>query len=132
MAPAGVREKRCAELTRAFALADCTSTHDAFERLWSRAGTRTPDHRTLLAWARDGPPGICTDEMLDSSNRESAPGAPCPLCGFPTFDWAQAAPDDERLQKAIVRDFPEWQPIRPICGRCAEIYAVCATLQAAS
>jgi hypothetical protein len=77
---------------------------DAFERLWSRR----PSHPELVALAKS---------VL--ARAERTPGAPCPLCKFPTFVWADAPPVE-----AIGRDFPRWLPAHGCCARCAELYSM--------
>ncbi len=77
---------------------------DAFERLW----TKRPSHPELVALAKS---------VL--ARAERTPGAPCPLCKFPTFVWADAPPVE-----AIQRDFPRWLPAHGCCARCAELYSM--------
>jgi hypothetical protein len=77
---------------------------DAFEWLWSRR----PSHPELVALAKS---------VL--ARAERTPGAPCPLCKFPTFVWADAPPVE-----AIGRDFPRWLPAHGCCARCAELYSM--------
>lgn len=50
------------------------------------------------------------------------PGAPCPLCGFPTFEWARSVP--RVVAEAIARDCPGWVPSAGACARCVELYEV--------
>jgi hypothetical protein len=77
---------------------------DAFERLWKRR----PSHPELVALAKS---------VLVRAER--TPGAPCPLCKFPTFAWAENPPVE-----AIRRDFPAWLPEHGCCARCAELYSM--------
>lgn len=57
-----------------------------------------------------------------SSPAEKIPGAPCPLCGFPTHSWAK---EIEPLVAAGIRaDFPDWQAEEGACGRCVERYVL--------
>jgi hypothetical protein len=74
-----------------------------FEQLWSAR----PSHPELLALAKS--------ILLRA---ETTPGAPCPLCKFPTFAWAENPPVE-----AICRDFPRWLPGHGCCARCAELYS---------
>lgn len=48
-----------------------------------------------------------------------SPGHPCPLCGFPTHQWATDLPEE-----GIRADYPRWQPEEGACLQCAEIYRV--------
>src|SRR3970282_2499969 len=50
------------------------------------------------------------------------PGAPCPLCGFPTYAWAPAI--DFLVEQLIQEDFPAWRRRDGACARCVEGYAV--------
>ena len=50
------------------------------------------------------------------------PGAPCPLCGFATFDWADASLFTKPITAVIEKDFPQWTPEQGACGRCVEIF----------
>ncbi|MDR7480900.1 MAG: hypothetical protein QN203_00125 [Armatimonadota bacterium] len=56
----------------------------------------------------------------------SGPGAPCPLCRFPTHAWASPVP--EGIVALIATDFPGWSPAEGACERCVERYAVAAEL----
>lgn len=48
------------------------------------------------------------------------PGARCPLCHFPTFDWAKdIAP---QVAQVIHTDFPSWDVSLGACARCVERY----------
>ncbi|GBC85356.1 hypothetical protein HRbin11_01805 [bacterium HR11] len=93
----------------------------AFERLWSWDRPTHPalwamaqDPRQVLAWARGSVESPAPTAPL------RLPGDPCPLCRFPTHRWV----DD--LSPAVVAriraDFPDWDPARGLCERCAEAY----------
>ncbi len=75
-----------------------------FDELWSKR----PSHPELVALAKS---------VLVRAVK--TPGAPCPLCKFPTFVWADAPAVD-----AIRRDFPRWSPEHGCCARCAELYSM--------
>jgi hypothetical protein len=47
-----------------------------------------------------------------------APGAPCPLCGFPTYAWVRAV--EAALAAAVRQEAPEWEPTEGMCERCHE------------
>lgn len=54
-------------------------------------------------------------------------GARCPLCRFPTFQWA---PEIQPAVAAAIRaDFPSWQRDDGACERCVERYAMLATAE---
>lgn len=50
-------------------------------------------------------------------------GAPCPLCGFPTSDWADAR-EIAAAAGAIASDFPSWSSEDGACRRCLESFAL--------
>jgi hypothetical protein len=83
------------------------------ERLRSRFSEGGRRHAELLAAARD------PWAFLDEPRSGPWPGMPCPLCGFPTHDWAKDAP-----RESIRCDFPDWEPGHGACGQCADMYRV--------
>lgn len=126
LVPTGVREKRQAEVQRAFAQHNAESPGYSFEHLWEQSMCCVPNHRRLLEWAEHGLGefGVGSASTSGASDRPHL-GGPCPLCGFPTFDWAEYS-ENEQVFEAVRRDFPEWTPARGLCGRCAEVYRGCA------
>lgn len=72
------------------------------------SATRRFTHAELLARAAAG--------------AGSEAGAPCPLCGFPSSDWAPASSLPEAATRAIQADFPAWRPADGCCARCLECY----------
>jgi hypothetical protein len=86
---------------------------EVFDHLWRNPN---PRHTELLAIAAD-PRGV-------KQASQPADGAPCPLCGFATFDWAEAASLSGKILSAIQREFPVWTPEQGACTRCHEIYSL--------
>lgn len=73
---------------------------------------RRPD--VLLAHA-----GIATEAREEAM----APGSPCPLCGFPTHDWAPSPEGLPEVVAAGIRaDFPAWSPSDGVCRQCLGAY----------
>ena len=107
----GNREQLCAAFDRAFGFWPASKRDELFEALWSNPG---PRHGDLLA--------IAADPRDLKSAHEPTPGAPCPLCGFATFDWEDTASLNEPTTKAIQAEFPQWADDQGACGRCVEIY----------
>lgn len=118
--PEDIRQKRYAELSRAFGFASAPSA--VFDELWESIKTSSPSHPTLFKWSMHGPPGW---EIGANRTNDQRNGSLCPLCGFPTFDWGNAEADDEDLYRTICADFPEWNPEKGLCNRCEEIYRAC-------
>lgn len=103
------RDRRLADFSRAFAF--LTEADALFSELWERP---QPTHHRLLELAHD-PRGM-------SEAKANVPGAPCPLCGFPTFAWADATLLSSEILGRVRRDRPEWTPADGLCQRCAEVH----------
>jgi hypothetical protein len=86
---------------------------EVFEHLWS---TDQPRHDELL--------GLASDPRDLEHATQPLPGAPCPLCHFPTFHWADGEALDASTEASITRQFPGWTPTQGLCDRCREIYDV--------
>lgn len=91
-------------------------------RLWE--GERPPyallvrlavDPAVVAAWAG-------ASLTLEGRVTGPLPGAPCPLCGFPTHAWAPAI--DDTVAGLIEADFPTWRRNEGACARCVEGYAL--------
>jgi hypothetical protein len=104
------REQRWLEFTAAFPFWSAEKQREVFESIWANPA---PSHRALEEL-------VCDPRQLQASPGPQ-PGAPCPLCGFPTFAWAEPAQLEE-LTAAIAHEFPHWTPEQGACRRCAEIY----------
>jgi hypothetical protein len=88
-----------------------TKREEVFDSLWN---ADRPTHAELAAIASD-------PRELKSSSRP-LPGAPCPLCGFATFEWATGPQLQGEIAAAIQSEFPGWTPDQGACSRCAEVY----------
>lgn len=123
--PPGVREKRQAEVMRAFALSDVKGADHLFERIWEQGRCVAPSHRKLLEWSQHGLPGAdAIEASVSAASHRPIKGGACPLCGFPTHDWAEFSMS-EQVHDAVRCDFPEWTPAEGLCSRCAEVYRAC-------
>lgn len=114
----GSRDRYAAALERGFPCWSAAQREEVLTRLWRGSAVT---HAELAAWATD-PRGL-------QQNTGPAPGAACPLCGFPSFDWAPAT-KALALECGVRRDFPWWEPQMGLCGRCAELYEVRSKLPA--
>lgn len=109
----GSESSHRAAFDRAFDFWSESRRDEVFQRLWTGAAAQ---HEELLAYA--------SDPREARHAAEPEPGAPCPLCGFPTFAWASAERLTEAVQTAIRREFPHWRPEQGACARCAEVFRV--------
>lgn len=116
------RDRRFAELVRAFGLDSQTGLDAALAGLWKELGATRPTHGTMLAWAREGLPGIGSGDSSTQHRRVFAAGAPCPLCRFATYDWAEPGAISGQVLGAITADYSDWKEADGICGQCAELY----------
>lgn len=103
------QEARQRQMDRAFAALDPNQRASLAER-FRDPGLRT--HTNLVAAARE--PWAFLGEPRRAG---PVPGQPCPLCGFPTYVWADDPPID-----AIRPEFPDWEPAAGACRQCADIY----------
>jgi len=107
---------------RAFTVGGLQPHRALFEDVWQ---CRSLSHSTLLAWARE--PRAWLRESLGQGQVTSSasPGEPCPMCGFPTFDWwALSDAQDKRIGPRIRESVPGWNPSDGLCRQCAETLAV--------
>lgn len=114
--PLQSREHHASVFARSYSFWTEERQASAFDSLW--LGSQ-PSHSTLLEII-DDPRG------LRDANTPSS-GAPCPLCAFPTFAWADLE-ELHKLRDQISAEFANWQPTFGACQRCVESYR--AILQA--
>ncbi len=105
------REQHQANFDRAYAFWPEAQRREVFAELWTG---REPRHARLLALASD-------PRDLQHAHRP-LPGAPCPLCGFPTFAWADVPAVRQPILAAIQTEFPHWTVEQGACARCVEAY----------
>ncbi|MDP6620258.1 MAG: hypothetical protein QGG90_12590, partial [Nitrospinota bacterium] len=119
--PEGVRDQRAAEFGALFRTLGQERTRRIFETLWSGPRREDADLRQMV---------LSTEHLCEvlavsvSGGGEGADvdlraGGPCPLCRFPTFDWADPSEDLTRRVKA---EFPDWRPSEGLCSQCANRY----------
>ncbi len=111
MPGAGSREMRRQEFDRAFIFWTDVKREETFQSLWTAS---EPRHEDLMALAAD---------PRDLAHvHQPIPGALCPLCNFPTFDWADESRFNETTIPLIQREFPNWTREKSACNRCLEMY----------
>lgn len=104
------KDQRLSEFQRAFSYLSNEKQIHLFDELWSG----TVNHEKLLKQIARQNESVLVGNM--------APGSPCPLCEFPTFDW-YSTDISESAVKRIQKEFPNWKPDEGICTRCWESYA---------
>lgn len=107
----GTRERHESAFHRAYAFWPDAKRHQVFEELWAAS---VPRHERLEA--------LATDPRDLFRAHQPLPGAPCPLCGFPTFAWADTAALSPAICETIQAGFPHWTSEQGACARCVETY----------
>lgn len=111
------------------------STFEKHRNLFDRAYSFWPGPRrdeTFAVLVNDHQPTHAKLAALAADPRDLAhaerpqPGAACPLCGFPTFHWAEEDTFDSAMIAQIGRNFPTWTPPQSACLRCHETYEALA------
>jgi len=69
---------------------------------------------------------LASDPRDLNSLDQQVPGAPCPLCGFATFDWTEPKELKGETVSAIQTQFPGWTARVGACTRCIEMYEAAA------
>jgi hypothetical protein len=110
------RDQHRAAFDQAFGFWPQNKRDQVFDELWQNPD---PHHSQLLAIASD-------PRNLKATDKPTA-GAPCPLCGFATFNWVDAERINEQTTAAIRREFPQWTAVQGVCGRCVAIYRLVDT-----
>ena len=110
------REERQREFERLFSFLPRRQRAAAFQELWN---AQEMTHTQLMELAEEP-----TKLALLTADAEEVPLTPisgtfCPLCRFPTFDWADPEPG---MLSIIQEDSPAWTLEEGICGRCYEHY----------
>ena len=111
------REQRWGDFYRAFSFLPDAKREETFDSLWTDS---SPEHLQLVALARD-PRSLGTSHVPQ-------PGGPCPLCGFPTFEWATQG-NLTAMGTAISAEFPNWSVEHGACKRCLEVYESSAAIK---
>jgi len=118
--PSAAREQHAAAFSCGYSFWPVEKQSELFESLWRNASPRHSDFLALIA----DPRGL-------RGTHRPAPGAACPLCAFPTFDWAKAEALPTDMTSRIVAEFPAWSPEQGLCGRCREAYEALARFSGA-
>lgn len=119
------REKRWAEFDAMYLKLPAQERKVKFDDFWQQNDLTHPELMTL---ARSGDLSGEENDTVDGKalmRGRPLPGSPCPLCGFPTYKWAD---DVENLPEGVLAgikaDFPEWNEDTGACDHCLEAYRV--------
>jgi hypothetical protein len=116
--PMQSREQHAAAFARGYSFWPADRQGETFESLWHNAVPRHVDFLALIADPRG----------LREAHRP-APGGSCPLCDFPTFNWADAGALLPEIAARVTAEFPAWSPEQGLCGRCLETYVAATASQ---
>ena len=105
------QEQHQANFDRAFSFWPEEKRCQVFASHWNGSA---PRHEHILALAAD-PRDL-------SHAQEPLPGGSCPLCHFPTFEWADVSALPEPILASLSAQFPRWTIDQGSCKRCIEIY----------
>jgi hypothetical protein len=120
--PEGLRERRAKEFQTLFPNLGEPAAEQVFIALWG--GTR-PSNEELRQMVK-GTSFLCSTLKISSdisddeeSHPTFGPGSLCPLCRFPTHEWAETT---EHFSQQVKLEFPGWKPSQGICSQCANRY----------
>lgn len=105
------RARHAATIDRAFSPLPPGRRSELTAEIWS--GSRIT-HARLAEWAYE--------PRAAETGAGPGPGRTCPLCGMPTFVWADEASARAALPLAR-EEFADWTPEQGACARCIEVYA---------
>jgi hypothetical protein len=83
--------------------------------------------RTLIVWNHQRPTHQWFQDVIAEAceaalSNQPTQGGPCPLCGFPTFVWADPLVLGDGVLASVRHEFPNWLPEHGLCGRCSAVY----------
>lgn len=110
-------------LDRVFGLEESRAGSELFDRIY-HADRLT--HTQLFRWSQSPEFSRELGNGVDAQRRPGSggePGAVCPICGFPTFDWSDDANGLPAVAlQSIGQEIPDWSPDHGACRQCIEIY----------
>lgn len=112
------REERQREFERLFSFLPRRQRAAAFQGLWN---AQEMTHTQLLEIAEEPAKLAVLGVGVGDVSSTPISGTFCPLCQFPTFQWADPEPG---MLSVIQKDFSTWTPEEGICGRCYEYYQI--------
>ncbi|MBT3353063.1 MAG: hypothetical protein HOC91_11125 [Nitrospinaceae bacterium] len=120
--PQGLKEQRAGEFKSLFSNLGTEAADRVIEILWGGYRLSSGELRQMVT----GAVSLCailniaadiSDEV--ELHRTYGPGSSCPLCQFPTHEWAETG---DELSQVINEEYPDWEPKQGICSQCANRY----------
>ena len=126
--PNDLRERRAMEFHALFPDLGERAAEQVFSALWSGGRPSSEELRQMIK----GTAALCAvlniaAEISGEGEPPPAfgPGSLCPLCQFPTHEWAEKS---DELSRAVKEEYPAWEPAQGICSQCANRYLFTAAL----
>ncbi len=113
--------ERRARLAQAFRNISPDVIDSAIETL---GHTRGLTHPELLELARH-PRQLFGQNSPQDGTTQPLSGTTCPLCRFPTFEWAElTSPTSDTIIAGIRRAYPHWSPELGVCSTCCDLFRI--------
>ncbi len=120
--PQDLRDRRSAEFQTLFPNLDERTAERVFTALWRGPRPSNADLRQMVT----GVVALCSALKIPvdiSAEGEACPtfgpGSLCPLCRFPTHEWAETT---EHFSQQVKSEYPDWETSQGICTQCANRY----------
>ncbi|MDA0999017.1 MAG: hypothetical protein O2807_00685 [bacterium] len=120
--PESVRERRFSEFRALYPNIGDDAAEKVIGALWSDPRVRDTAFRRMVQGAASlcAAFGVSDDSPFAADSlRRLSPGSLCPLCQFPTFDWAESS---DALSGMVKAEYPGWNSTQGICTQCANRY----------
>lgn len=120
--PQDLKDRRVSEFRSLFLNLGVEAAEQVFAALWNDRRPSSGELRQMVT----GAVSLCAvlniaAEIFGEGEFQPTfgPGSSCPLCQFPTHEWAEPT---EELSRAVNEEYPAWEPTQGICSQCANRY----------
>jgi hypothetical protein len=119
--PACSREQRLTRFAAAFPGFSPDRYHAALASIGVTRGLRHPE---LVEFART-PQCLLGSNLNGKTLHSPLRGSACPLCRFPTFQWADLTQPEKRpIIESIGLAYPKWSREHGICTTCFDLFSI--------
>ena len=119
--PLRSREERVARAVAAFPGFSEEAHREVVATMGITRGTRHPE---LVELARR-PGKLFSSNAQPKEPAQPLRGSACPLCRFPTFQWADLARGDVApVVRAISQAYPAWHQAQGVCTTCFDLFSI--------